>query len=92
MAGHSALFYMRSLASRAGGWRAPAAPWAAARPVGRPAHAELREAFLGLVRTALRAEDLGVPTEDELLEAFLAVAALIFVDGHVLTPRQGDRV
>jgi isopentenyl diphosphate isomerase/L-lactate dehydrogenase-like FMN-dependent dehydrogenase len=38
--------------------------------------------LLGLVRTALRAEDLGILTEDELLEAFLAGAALIFVDRH----------
>src|SRR5512147_900037 len=72
----------RSLASRAGGRRAAAAARAAAGAVGGPAHAELREAFLRLPGPAGGADHVRVRSVDQLLEAALAVLALIFVDRH----------
>ena len=72
----------RLFASCAGGRRASAAARAATRAVRGPAHAELRETLLGLLRSALRAFDLRVRAEDQPLEAFLAGTTLIFVDRH----------
>jgi hypothetical protein len=40
------------------------------------------EPLLGPVRAALRADDLRVLAEDQLLEALIAGTALIFVDRH----------
>ncbi len=81
----------RSPASRAGGRRAAAAAGPAAGAVGGPAHAELRETLLRLLRAAGGADHLGVRTEDQLLEAALAFRTLILVDRHTAPFRQAGK-
>ena len=72
----------RLLASRAGRRRTPAAAGPAAGTIGRPAHAEPREALFRLLRSALRAVGRRIRAEDQLLKAFRAGTTLIFVDRH----------